>query len=679
MSIPPVATSRVPTLLASQITLANLNRTNRDILTMQTQLATGREINRPSDDPVRAQALLGLRDVIARSEQRARNLDHASTMVDSLDAAVGQANDLVLQAKGVAASQIGATSDAETRSAQAIVIDSILKQLMSLANQQTGGVHLFGGSTPSRAPIVEQNGGFRYLGRGQGLRNDLGPGLEIPTTMGGDNAIGETSARLRSSKDLNPSLTLDTPLSDLRGARGLGLAPGSITFSFNGSDPVTIDLAGATNVAGIADRLTFALRGYEVDHDVAILGTGGVNISGGRFSIDVAPGGSLAFGDIGAGTAAQDLGLDIPFTSSSPLGNDLNPRLTLLTPLSAIPGLSAPPDPLRFRFTRGTFQSIADVDLSSAKTIGDIKSLVEAANLGVRVEINSSGTGLDVFNEIAGPALSIESVPARADTAGQLGIRSLSTDTLLADFNDGRGVRLVDGRINPLTGQADAAVNADISIRLGNGGSFEVDLRPQDVVSVQALIDRINAQAADAASAGRIPAGAVRAELGTSPNGLVLRDVLNLGPMTVTNLNNSAAAEDIGLLDGKFDAGSASFVAEDRSGVRVLNLFTNLMDLRDALRGDNSVGITLAGEQLERSNDRLATARATVGVYAERVNTAKSQLEDHQVLDEKMRSELQDVDFTAAAVRFSQLQSQLTAGLQTAARLQSRTLLDFLG
>jgi flagellin-like hook-associated protein FlgL len=44
----------------------------------------------------------------------------------------------------------------------------------------------------------------------------------------------------------------------------------------------------------------------------------------------------------------------------------------------------------------------------------------------------------------------------------------------------------------------------------------------------------------------------------------------------------------------------------------------------------------------------------------------------------RTRSELQDVDFAAAASRFSQLQIQLQASLQTTNILGARTLFDFL-
>ena len=103
-----------------------------------------------------------------------------------------------------------------------------------------------------------------------------------------------------------------------------------------------------------------------------------------------------------------------------------------------------------------------------------------------------------------------------------------------------------------------------------------------------------------------------------------------------------------------------------------------MIDLRDALRASDRNGITVAGERLQQSGDRLLAAHALVGTYGQRVNDAKDRVADREVLDLSIRSNLRDLDFTEASVRFNQLQNQLTASLQSAAAISQRSLLDFL-
>lgn len=683
MSAIPSSISRVPTMLSSQVLLSNITRTNLALLKVQQQMATNKAVNRPSDDSVRASGISILEDRLERREQRLRNLSSATASLGLLDSSLGDANDLLHEARGIASSQIGVTSDATTRSAQAVVIDAMIQSLHQLANRETNGLYIFGGSTPSRPPIEELYGGFRYVGRGSGLITDLDLGGRIPVTIGGDNAIGETSARLRSTIDLDPELTLDTRLDDLNGARGLGVARGVISFSVDGGPAVEIDLSDAETVGDVVERIEAAIQRYETDHSVTLLNPGGVSISGGSIFIDMAAGApdpQITFADDGLGTMAEDLGLTAaPFEASNTLGASTDPRLTMLTDLAAIPGLTLPLDSVRISFTRDGNSVNRDIDLSSAQTIDDVRNLIETGAPGVRVQINDDGTGLDVVSEISGPTMSIQEVPGGAMTATELGIRSLSAGTLLTDFNHGRGVQIVSGAVDPVTGAPDPAADVDFTITLGNGDSFGVDLRPEDIVSVQTLLARINDQAAAAELAGDIPPGSFNAVLTDGANGIAFQDLAGLGPITVAQENNSPAAEQLGLLDGAFDALTGTFLAQDRATVRVDSLFTQLMDLRDALLNDDVSGITLAGEDLEQSIDRLAGARALVGVYDSRVQREATRQEDQSLLDEQFRSQLQDLDFAEAAVRYNLLQTQLTASLTAGAQAQTRSLLDFLG
>ncbi|HMN40135.1 MAG TPA: flagellin [Phycisphaerales bacterium] len=688
MSSIPANLGRVPNLLASQLLLSTITRTNVDLLTVQTQMASGKRVSRFSDDAIAAGAIGLLQQRLASGSQILGNLSSAQNSLDFLDSSIGDATNLVREAKSIASGQIGVTSDATTRNNQAVVIDGMLRSLFQLANRETNGLYVFGGSTATRAPIEELHGGYRYVGRGSGLRADLGPAADVPITIGGDNAIGEVSARLRGTADLNPVLTGTTRLGDLAGARTLGISKGSITFSFNGGPATTVDLSQVDTVQDVQAALASAIQQYETANSVTILGPGGVSLSGGSISLDVAGAGSLTFGDVGVGQVAADLGLSqAAFTAGNANGADLNPRLNLLTPVSALSGVTVPMGTIRFRFTSSQGASIADVDLSSAQTLDDVRNLIETRVPGVRVQVNAAGSGIDLFNEIAGPSLSVEPTGTGPNTASELGIRSLDLSTRVSEFNEGRGIGIVDNRTDPITGTVTRALNTDFRITLGNGQAFDVDLRPQDMVDAQSILARINSEFSTAigqpplnASAPPLAPGEFSAGLATTGNGFAFTQTLGGTPSEIKleSLNNSGAAEDLGLLNGTYDATSATFTAQDTAGIRVQNIFTALVRLRDALRADSSAGITVAGGALDDQVNRLAQAQALVGVYANRVQQATQRQTSVNTTNEQLRSQLQDVDYTEAAIRYSNLRTQLQAALQTGAQSQNLSLLDFL-
>lgn len=678
--------TRVPDLLFMQTSLARLTRTNVGLFGVQEQLSTGRAINRPSDDAVRAAAISLIDDRLERSDQRLRNLDHAGFALATLDSALGEASNLVLEAKSIASAQSSIGADADERALQASVIESLIETLVNVANRQSIGGYAFGGASANRQPIVEHMGGYRYVGEGSGLFTDTGLGTTVPITIGGHNSIGELSARHQGVVDLDPALTGDTRLTDLNGARGLGVTLGTIEFSFDGGPLIPVDLTDASTIEDVADAIESEIRQHEADTGDIILGANGVGWSGGSFTFDFAPGvtgppnPALAFSDVGQGVTAQDLGLTTPagmsLSTGTPTGVDTNPKLTWRSPVGALDGVASSLGSLRIS-NMGQTQI---VDLSTAQTLGDIRNAIENTDLGLRVEINADGDGIDIYNEVAGganQAMSISTVGPLDATAELLGIRTYTGSTRLADFNDGRGVDVLSGATDPDTGNPDPTRDVDFRITLGNGDEIDVNLRPQDALTVQTVIDRINAEAA--AAGVSVPAD-FQATLSTTSNGIRLeQNTAYPSALTVAQANNSTAPEQLGLLDGTLTGGGAILTSSDRAQVRVDNLFTHLIDLRDNLEGDDTYGIDFAAQRLEASVDRLAQTRALVGGFANRVESETRRQQDINVLDERTRSELRDLDYAEAAVRFSLLQTQLQAALQTISASQSASLLDFLG
>ncbi|MGH7132268.1 MAG: flagellin [Phycisphaerales bacterium] len=684
----PANITRAPNMLSRQMLLGNINRSNIGLLQVQSQLSSGLRVQRSSDDPVAASVISALNTRLGRADQLARNYQQAGTVLNQLDQRLGETTDLVNEARSIASGQIGITSSPEERRQQASQIDALLSRLLTNANSNDpgSGLYLFGGSTPGRPPLeqIAQLGGYRYTARGSGLITDLSPGDQIPITLGGGNAIGETSARMRSLTQLSPQVVVGQPLSELRGARGLGVSTGVVSFSFNGGPTATVDLTGAATVTDITTRLQGAIQQYETANSVTVLGPGGVSATASGIGVDVVAGGSLQFSDLNNSAVGLDLGItQAAYTPTNANGAALSPRLTWQTSLNSLLPVTLPLGTVRFRFTSGAANVVRDIDLSSAQTLDDVRSLIEAASSGVRLEINDTADGLVIRNEIAGPSLSVEDLPG-STTASELGLLTLSSQTPLSDFNHGRGVRIVDGQVDPVSGAISPTLNRDFRVTLANGQAFDVDLRPQDLVSAQTLLNRINAEFTTAVgqapintSAPALTAGQFTASLNGSPPGIAFTSTV-IGGVTVAKLNNSAAADDLGLLNTTFLSATNTTLAQDRAGIRVDNLFTDLVDLRNALLANDSSGITVAGERLGVSGDRVITAEALVGGYSRRVTDGQDRLESQTVLDTQTKSSLEDLDFSEAAVRLSLLQTQLQASLQTAGRLSSISLFDFL-
>ncbi len=675
MSTFPTSYSRSPTLLFTQNSMNALGRTSFDISRLNEQLATGLDILRPSDDPIRSATISTLDSRLEYTAQLLKNLEFAGNSLGTLDNALGDAKSLIDEALAIASDQISTPADSESRRGQAVIIDSLINSLYNISNSQSLVGYVFGGTAPETPPVEFLNGGYRFSGERGGLLAALGSASDVPITIGANNAIGALSNRIEGTVDLDPNLTENTRLADLNGARQLGISKGVFAMSFDAGPTFSIDISNANTIGDVADTIEAAIIQYEADNAVTILGPGGVGVSGGALDFDI-PAGNLEFFDSLGSTVGEDLGIvqnpGVPFNSGLSTGLDLDPRLTWTTPIAELNGLGGNAlDQIQLN-TNG--QS-ASVDLSSATTLGDIRSAIEASGTGVRVEISEDGRGLNVITETAGTtslAMSIAEVAGGNDTATLLGIRSFANDTPISVFNDGNGIEIATG--------SDPTQNTDFTITLGDGFEITIDLQPADIATVGTLIDAINTQANDQLIAALRPASDFEAQLSPTTNGIEFTQspLLISGPLTIS-AGKSAAAEQLGLLDATSSNGGNTLTSEDRAKVRVNNLFTHLLDLAEALRNDDTLGIGIASANMEESLDELIQSQALVGGYARRIDTEVMRQEDKQIFDLAMRSQLRDLDYAQASSRFSQLQLQLQATMSVIAQTQSRSLLDFIG
>jgi len=683
MSSFPTSYSRAPSLLFTMQSLSNINSTNVAIGRLSNQLATGLDILRPSDDPVRSASISTLDTRIEHTDQLLKNLNFAGGSVGTLDQILAEAKSLIDEAASIASSQIN--SDPETRQGQAVIIDSLIDSLFTLANQESLVGHVFGGSAPGRQPIIYDRGAYRFVGELGGLTAALGSASNIPLTLGVGNAIGELSSRMEGIVNLDPGLTPDTLLSDLNGANSDGVNAGTVEFSFSGGPVTQVDLTGAVTVGDVLDKLNAAVQQYETDQAVTVLGPSAFSISGGSISADI-PAGTLAFSDLAGSAIASDLGLTnntaVPFSSTNPNGLDLDPNLTWTSSIASLAGLGGSPlGSIQLSNNGATY----NIDLSGAETLSDIKSAIESGNTGVRVLISDDQQSINIVTESAGTqihAMSIAEVSGGGGTAELLGIRTLSANTRIQDFNDGDGVEVVSGRTDPLTGLVEPSLNTDFEIKLGDGFVISIDLSPSDITSVGTLISAINTQADAQLTAAARPTTDFVANMGAIENGIEFNQpagIASSGAITIRPLNNSQAAEQLGLMDGKSGGSNVLFRSEDRATIRVNNLFSHLLDLSEALKDNDTFGIEIATKRLGLSQDNVIQARSTVGGYARRLDDETRRQEDRIVFDQAVRSQLRDLDYASASSEFSQLQLQLQAGLTVASQTQQLTLLDFLG
>jgi flagellar hook-associated protein 3 len=333
MSIIGIPIGRISDLFASTQLLNALQANQAAMLNVQEQMSTGYQFQTPEQDPQAAQQVVALQRQLSETTQYGANITADDSYLNATDSALGAVTTALSSVQGVALSAINSTTTSDERTAAAEQVQQTIQQLLDTANEQYGGRYLFSGSESTAAPFQQTaSGNVLYNGNDSSLSSYADAGELFNTNVSGDAAFGAISAPVQGSTDLTPTLTFDTPLSDLNG--GQGVTKGSIEIS-DGNNSSVVDLSQANTIGDVA-RMIEANPPAGDSLNVTLTATG--------LNIQLASGtGNLSVNEVGDGTTASDLGIFDPsgVGINALVGKNLTPGLLPTTPLADLLGTPA--------------------------------------------------------------------------------------------------------------------------------------------------------------------------------------------------------------------------------------------------------------------------------------------------------------------------------------------------
>lgn len=630
--------SRVSSVLARNVVLANLGRNQQEMLRLQEQLSSGFRINRPSDDPIGANRVLDFTAGISRNELFLKNIQTANGRLTMSDASLSSAGDILIEANRIFQEQRGGTSDAASRRQAAQRVDLLLQDAVRQANARFEGRSLFGGSRTEMDPFQIQGDAVVFNGNYDRLEADVSDGIRMITNVTGD-AWGGLSSEVTGLVDLDPRASLNTRLSDLN--QGRGVASGSIGITV-GATTTVVDLRIAKTLGDVVDLINDAATGV-----TAALNTG-------TNTIDFTSGSAFSVQEVTNGTTAQDLGIDVAGGPGTVSGAVLDPRLTKDTLLSDLLG-GAGIDPSGLVLTNQTSgQTFTDTlgasVFAGTSTVEQVLNAINASGAHVRARINTDGSGIDIVSELSGGRLTVSE--NGGTTAADLGLLSTLARARIADLNNGLGVDTISG--------------ADLKITKKDGTTLLIDV--DNAVTVQDLINTIDADADLTATI----VGGNQIEI-TDTNGAA-------GTLSIENIGPGSAATGLGIQGSVTGAGPQTITgsALGFGGVQTDGIFTALIRLRDALNANDVGAMDAASRMLGTANDKMLDVRAEAGARVAGLDLTANRLDLEKTELEKLRGATQDIDIAEAATRFQIQQSVLQASLAAAARILETTLLNYL-
>ena len=175
----------------------NLSRMQK----IQEQLSTGRQVNRPSDSPVKTVEALQFRSSIKATQQYVRNADDGLARLGTADAALTDGLDMVGRARVLVLQGLDDTNNGQGRAALAGEIRTLRDGLIGVANTRYLDRPVFAGNKLTPDAFDRVTG--QYVGEtrtaadpatvGQVLRT-VAPGTDVQVNVLGTTVFGENAS-----------------------------------------------------------------------------------------------------------------------------------------------------------------------------------------------------------------------------------------------------------------------------------------------------------------------------------------------------------------------------------------------------------------------------------------------------------------------------------------------------
>ncbi|MGD2062147.1 MAG: flagellar hook-associated protein FlgL, partial [Nitrospirota bacterium] len=214
---------------------SQLARNGRRLATAQEQVATGRQVNRPSDDPAGAFRVLSLKQLTAANDQFERNLDSLEANLGVAENVLGQTQEVLYRTLELAIQAANASLDRSQRAVIATEVSQQLDEVKRLGNTQLGARYLFAGYLSDKPPFTRE---LQVSANGA----NTGTGTIAGGTFDGD-AVSGSRYEIRFSDPT--SYEVFEVGTGLTAASGVYTAGAPIDFDGNGNE-VVINGAPAT-------------------------------------------------------------------------------------------------------------------------------------------------------------------------------------------------------------------------------------------------------------------------------------------------------------------------------------------------------------------------------------------------------------------------------------------------
>lgn len=174
--------------------ISNISKNQSRMDKLQNQMATGKKIEVPSDDPVVAARALKLRTDVAEITQYQKNVSDGSSWLDITETALSNLGDVLKRANELAVQTSNGTMSAEDMKATLSEVTQLKGQIIELANSTYAGRYIFSGYKTDM-PLMDSSGNYSIdVSNTEVINYEVGVGTDININVLGSDLFSTSGA-----------------------------------------------------------------------------------------------------------------------------------------------------------------------------------------------------------------------------------------------------------------------------------------------------------------------------------------------------------------------------------------------------------------------------------------------------------------------------------------------------
>jgi flagellar hook-associated protein 3 FlgL len=154
------------------------------------QLATGKKITRPSQDPVVAMKGMFYRSNLSENEQYQRNLSESYLWMDNSEAGLEHATNALQRVRELVVQGKSDTYGEQDRLAISQEIEQLKQDLVEVANTKVAGRYIFNGTNVDQPPVAQGNPPVVTLNT-EDYMVEVSPGVKMKSNINAENVFGQ--------------------------------------------------------------------------------------------------------------------------------------------------------------------------------------------------------------------------------------------------------------------------------------------------------------------------------------------------------------------------------------------------------------------------------------------------------------------------------------------------------